>query len=262
MSMQDYHAHPAIGSSAAKLALKSMQLLRDHLDGLLTKDAAPFAIGRLAHLMVLEPDRFAELTTDKGPINERTGQPYGRDTKAFAQWQADNPHITVVEPWLYVMLQRMPIEVFDALKGSVAESSHFATIAGVDFKCRPDALKDRLILDLKTCVDIDRIDRDIQRREYWFTSAFYRRVMEAATGQRHRHKFIFVEKSYPFRWRIVSLDISYIHHGDDQVDYAINKISAAQKSGDWSDHAAIEVESSMPRWMDDESEGSDDDDAL
>ena len=152
MSMQDYHAHQAIGASTAKLALKSLQLFDDARRGIYTTPDRPhFQIGTLAHMMVLEPAKFARLVTCDGPINPRTGEMYGRDTNKFSAWLADRPGVTVVEPWLYTMLDRMPREVKELLRGTVREQSFFTTLCGLQVKCRPDSLKPGLIQDLKTC---------------------------------------------------------------------------------------------------------------
>ena len=262
MSMQDYHAHQAIGASTAKLALKSLQLFDDARRGIYTTPDRPhFQIGTLVHMMVLEPEKFERLVTCHGPVNESTGKMYGRDTIKFQRWLDDRPGVIVVEPWIYLMLERIPREVKELLRGTVREQSFFTTLAGLPVKCRPDALAPGLILDLKTCVDVDRIERDIAKQSYWFTAAWYRAAMLQAAGQRHAHKFIFVEKSAPYRWRIVSLDAGYNMHGDDAVDRVLERIYNASASGNWADDDDIVQMVGLPQWMEIEAEG-DDDDAL
>jgi hypothetical protein len=260
ISMADYHAHQAIGASTAKLALKSLQLFDDARRGVYVQADRPhFQIGTLVHMMVLEPEKFARLVTTLGPINPATGKMYGRDSLKFAAWQAENPGVVVVEQWIFLMLARMPPEVKALLKGTVSESSVFAELGGLQVKCRPDALKPGLIIDLKTCDDVDKIERDIAKLKYWFTAAWYRAVMRAATGQRHAHKFVFVEKSPPYRWRIVDLDAGYNMHGDSAVNAVVDSIYAASQAGDFSDHGDIDQMVGMPQWMEIEAEGEDDD---
>lgn len=260
MSMSDYHAHQAIGASTAKLALKSLQLFDDARRGIYVQPDKPhFQIGTLAHMMVLEPQKFARLVTCDGPINPRTGKMYGRDTDKFDEWLAARPGVTVVEPWLYTMLARMPSEVKELLRGTVREQSFFTTLAGLPVKCRPDALAPGLILDLKTCVDVDRIERDIARNSYWFTAAWYRAVMLAATGQRHAHKFIFVEKSAPYRWRVVSLDAGYNMHADNAVDKVLESVYAASVSGNWADDDEVTQMVGLPNWMEPDLDEENDD---
>ena len=259
MSMQDYHAHQAIGASTAKLALKSMQLFDDARRGIYTQPDRPhFAIGTLVHMMVLEPEKFARLVTTLGPINPATGKMYGRDTAKFAVWQAENPGVIVVEQWIYLMLARMPVEVKELLRGTVSELSVFAELNGLPVKCRPDALKSGVIIDLKTCMDVDNIERDVAKLKYWFTAAWYRAVMRAATGRRHMHRFVFVEKSPPYRWRIVDLDAGYNMHGDSAVNAVVDSIYIATMAGDFADHGEVEQMVGMPQWMEIEEENDDD----
>lgn len=246
-----YHAAPGISSTTAKLALKSMQLFGDKLRGLLPcSDSPAFQVGRLAHLMILEPDRFAAQVVTAGPINEKTGKPYARDTKAFQDWQAANPDLTVVEPWLYLALERMPMEVAELLQDGLAEQSVFSNLAcGLRVKCRPDYLADDQILDLKTCADVDDAERNIRTFSYWFSHAWYRMVMLSATRKAHDMRFIFVEKNPPHRWRVVSLAPEYIEYADNRCDEVVGLISEAVRLDRFDDAGPIEIEAALPKFM-------------
>jgi hypothetical protein len=248
---EEYHAHPAIGSTTAKLALKSMQLFRDRQTGVYAvEDKAHFQVGRLAHMMLLEPARFAECVTTSGPINERTGAPYGRDTKAYAEWQKANPGLTVVDPWLHTAFLRMPEEVRTVLKGGETEVSAYQEIDGLPVKCRSDHLRGTVITDLKTIKDVDDWPREIRRRAYWFSAAWYRRVMLAETGKPHSFRLIFMEKNAPWRWRIVDLMADYSLYGDAKVERVMSDIRYANKYQDWSDTGDVMQIAELPEFMD------------
>lgn len=253
----EYHANERIGSTTAKLAIKSLQLYRDARTGLYVQPDRPhYQIGRLAHMMILEPKRFAELVTDHGPINERTGKPYSRDTNAYAAWVAANPQITMVEPWLYTMLNRMPTQVRSLFVGGEPEVSVYVDMPnGLQVKCRPDYLRDTLILDVKTIDDIDQVERAITKYKYWFSCAWYRLVLSEMTGLRHPYKLVFCEKKMPHRWRIVPLSAGYMMYGNDVVLRTMDKIAKAQESGDFSDDDEVEFIAEIPDYMDDESDG-------
>jgi hypothetical protein len=253
-TFDQYHSDPSFGSSTAKLATKSLQLVRDRLDGIDTVPDRPhFQIGSIIHLAVLEPAKFAACVVSDGPINDKTGKPYGRDTQKFSDWQAANPDKMVVEPWIHTLLARMPAEVKEILKTGVAEASIYQTAAcGLPVKCRPDHLVDTAIWHLKTCLDIDRLERDIQKFEYWFADSWYRAVMLLETGKKHQSGFIFAEKKPPFRWRIAKIDADYAMYGDEVVAKTIGRLQVASVSGDWQDHDEISVMVSRPDWMGDE----------
>lgn len=248
----EYHADPAIGSTTAKLALKSLRLFRDHQLGMSrVEDKAHFRVGRLLHMQRLEPDRFADLHLAKGPVNEKTGKPYGRDTKAFADWQAANPDKTVLDPWFHLALERCPPEICDLFEGGVAESSVFVDdpATGLRIKCRPDYLRDRTIIDFKTCQDIDRVERDISRFGYWFSAAWYRHVVAIETEKAHRHRFVFLEKNAPFRWRIVDLAADYQMFADAKVSETLTNIHLAGKHDAWDDVGPFDVMVGMPDYL-------------
>jgi len=250
-SAEEYHANPAIGSTTAKLVLKSMQLYRDKLTGVYEiEDKGHFQIGRLAHMMVLEPDKFARCVVSSGPINPKTDKAYGRDTKAFTDWQAANPELTVVEPWFHTALLRMPDEVRHALHGGETEVSVYSEIDGLPVKCRCDHLRGTVISDLKTIGDVDDWKRQVIRCGYWFSASWYRRVMRAETGQPHTFRLIFMEKKAPYRWRIVDLMADYVMHGDAKVEQVLTDIQRANKYQDWSDTGDVVQIAELPEFMD------------
>ena len=53
------------------------------------EDRPAYQIGRAAHTLILEGrQKFLAEYAIGGPINEKTGQPFGTTTKAFAEWAA------------------------------------------------------------------------------------------------------------------------------------------------------------------------------
>lgn len=248
MPMVDYHAAEGIGSSRAKLVLDSVQLLKDEMDGLVKHEStASTTFGTLAHTAVLEPDVFRQVTTSTGPINPGTSKPYGSDTVKFAEWQKANPHLTIVSPSLYTMIDRMPLEIRRLLASDgPSEESVFTANDGVTVKCRPDKRINRAIYDLKTIGDIDDIDKHIRTYRYWFSAAWYRKVMHVETGEPHTFDLIFAETAAPHRWALVHLSPEYIEEGDYYVSYVLGKIARAQETGDWSDKSPIHRTATKP----------------
>lgn len=250
MSDTDYHAHEYVGSTTAKLCLESPQLMKDSLDGLCGGGDKPhYAFGRLAHMMVLEPKRFARSITSDGPINPKTEKMYGRGTVAFTKWQEENPYLTVIEPELYTMLERMPAEVRAIFApGGVTESSVFVDHGLWGAKCRPDHLIDKIITDLKTIDDINNCEKQIANFGYYLSASWYRDVMKRETGLDHTFRLVFVEKNPPFRWRIVMLD-DYESFGDTRVKAIHTTLDRCFESGDWSDKGDILSLAYPPEWL-------------
>lgn len=248
MSNDEYHANAAMGSTTAKLGIKSIQLVKDAIDGIYKVGRKPcFEIGTISHMMVLEPDKFAELIISDGPINPKTNNMYGRDTKKFAAWQLANPEVTVVEPFLYRMLQRMPDEVREIFaQDGVAESSVFVKNDGWNQKCRPDWLFDTAIYDYKTIDDIDSIHKQTDNLHYDFSAEWYKDTMNTETNKSHKHVLIFAEKKPPYRWKILEPDTEDTMLAQDLFIEVKETINKAFKTGDWADKSDVVIDWDRP----------------
>jgi hypothetical protein len=245
-----YHAHPAIGASTAKLAHTSIRLYRDALDGVFEReDKGHLAVGRIAHMAILEPDRFRQQVVTTGPTNPKTGKEYGRDTNAWKDWEAANPGVIVVDPWIPLAIQRCPSEIRNRLASGASEESWFVRHSGLEMKARPDKVFGPIISDLKTIDRIEDARRAIFRNSYWFSDAWYRMVGKLLTGDRFTYDFIFVEKSPPHRWRIVTLSDQYAAWADRVVDDTVGKILRAMTTGDWEDDGPIHDEVPIPEFL-------------
>ena len=97
------------------------------------------------------------------------------------------------------------------------------------------------IYDLKTIDDINRIERHIYTMKYWFTSGWYRNVIERATGHSHDHTFIFAEKKPPFRWRIVNLDKEDMNYGYDVANSMMSEMDSCFGLDDFTDFTNVRM---------------------
>lgn len=250
MPAQEYHSHPSVGASTAKLAHKSIRLYKDAIEGILpNRDTSAQKIGTLVHMAVLEPERFAAQVVSEGPINPKTGNQYGRDTKAWAEWEAENPDKIVVDPFIRTMIARCPDEIRHRLAHGESEESWFSQIDRLGVKARPDKVFGCVITDLKTCQDVDLAARDIFRNGYWFSDAWYRMIGKLITGESFTYEFIFCEKNPPFRWRVVSMSPQYAAWADKTVDDTIGKILMAMQTGVWDDDAPLHKEIAIPEFL-------------
>lgn len=258
-----YHANPAIGSTDAKLWLESPQLFKDQIDGIRPrKDSRAFQFGRAAHAYFTDRPLFDRIVST-GPLNEKTGKPYGAETKAFTDWSAANPGLVILGQRDFAdlerMADRMPAQVREilAIPDAVAEASIYKDLAGVAVKCRPDWMTDRCVYDIKTIGNMADAEKHVSRYKYWFSHAWYRMIIKAETGQSLPFRFIFAEKSPPYRWRIIDIDADWIGYADATVDRVLGEIAEAQRTGDYSDRGDVCVVVEQPAWGDD-AEFSDD----
>lgn len=85
-----YHARRGEFLTSHRLAefRRCPLLFRRKEQGLIPeRDSNAFLVGRAAHVLILEGrQRYEAEFAVGGPINPKTGQPYGSNTKAFAEW--------------------------------------------------------------------------------------------------------------------------------------------------------------------------------
>ena len=89
-SAEEYHAKASEYLSSHQLLdfMRCPWLHHKKAIGLIEdKDSPAYLVGRAAHVRILEGRNVYETAFALGgPINERTGKPYGANTKAFAEW--------------------------------------------------------------------------------------------------------------------------------------------------------------------------------
>jgi len=251
-SMESYHANKAIGSSTAKLYLESPQLYKDEIDGVVEHTGSKaFQFGTAFHAMILEPELFVA-NASQGPINDKTGKPYGAETKAFLEWEAANPGKIIVSEQdgevMQRMRDRMPSEVATifASKTAQTEVSVYGAHADLSLKCRPDHLDGTMITDLKTVGNIDSIGHAFKSYKYWFSQEWYKSILKGVTGQVHRFQFVFAEKEPPYRWRIVSTSQEVNEEGAMLVRGVLIGLVEGYATGNWADIGSVREEVTWP----------------
>ena len=189
------------------------QLFRQKELGLIPDmDSTAFLVGRAAHVLALEGrPAYAAGFEIGGPINDKTGKAYGRDTKAFADWAAlrGKPVLSLDQADLVEALAdnvlRHPVAAL-LLCGGVPEGVVRQNYAGMPCQGRFDWVSPKFgLVDLKTCDDLTWFESDARRFAYAYQMAFYRALLREATGTTMPVHLIAVEKRAPFRcgvWRL------------------------------------------------------------
>lgn len=259
MPADEYHAatkrNEFTTSHRLNLFRKCPALYKKTIDGLIVEgDTAAFQFGRATHTLILEgPDKFdAEFSVCDGAVNEKTGKPYGKDTKAYATWLAEQtkPIVSTEEHALLLKMREAvhahPIAA-DLLRAGIAEGTIRTAWDGEPVQARLDWFDpDRNILvDLKTCSDVDRFGYDIRDFGYVPQMAFYAQCIKLAGGAEVPPEtyLIAVEKKEPFRvsvTKIVPLTIEAAIHSHmggetwrDDCDAMIAELQECRKSGVW-----------------------------
>lgn len=226
---------------------KSAGLIRD-------ADSASYLIGRAAHTRILEGSAvYAAEYALGGPVNEKTGKPYGAGTKAFAEWAAaqGKPVLSHDQDELVEQMAAgvaMNDEAVALLLYGRAEGVARAEYCGTPCQIRIDwTHPHRGIVDLKTCDDLTWFEADARRYGYHRQLAFYRAVLAQAAGAAPEcpagHSvasggpvpvhLIAVEKKEPFRcgvWRVAE---DTLDRAQRENEAAIRRLLACRESGEW-----------------------------
>jgi len=197
-------------------------------------------VGRAAHVLILEGrERFSEEFAVGGPINPRTGQPFGAATKAWTEW-AESIGKQVLSDSQFEIVERMREAVtthpaaVELLRSGIAEGVVRAEYCGLPCQIRIDWFEpDQGIVDLKTCDDLTWFEADARRYGYAHQLAFYRAVLSTLVGSYVPVHLIAVEKKEPYRcgvWRVSTDALSVAQTENEQ---AIDRLHACLASDSW-----------------------------
>lgn len=177
-----------------------------HKQALIPRRESPaFVPGGAFHCYTLEGleafnDRYI---VSNGPINPKTGAPYGRDTKKFAAWleEVESNGKTPITTHEYDTIQYMELAVRDhsmarkLLEVGQSEVTIRSHLDGIPFQSRLDWIAELngrpLIVDLKTTADLGRMHtpenpcrfaRDVFRFGYHRQMAVYQMMLERTQG--------------------------------------------------------------------------------
>lgn len=156
------------------------------------KTSSEFVLGSAAHKLILEGrQEFDRCYAVGAPINERTGKEYGRDTQAFAKWaaiqRADKGSAVgfiTTEQWYTVSSMAESVakhkEAQKFLHHGVAERVLRTHFKGIPVQSRLDWFTEigetPVIVDLKTCSDLDSFESDARKFLYGVQFAFYQMI--------------------------------------------------------------------------------------
>lgn len=175
------------------------------------EERAAFVVGRAAHCRVLEGEaEFGRRFAIGGPINPKTGKPFGQDTKAYAEWAA-----TIGKPAISQdtadLCERLAIAVREhEVAASLLAEGQAEGVVRVEYGGLPCQIRidwthpGRGIVDLKTIDDLDYFELQARSFGYAHQLAFYRAILAQVAGRKPEVHVIAVEKKEPYRvgvWR-------------------------------------------------------------
>lgn len=207
-----------MGAHLLDVFADSPRLCQWKMAGLLpTSDSPALAFGRAAHKLILEGEEAFRKSYEvaDGPINERTGAPFGTDTKAYMTWYKEVRATgrEIISQAQYDQLGLMLDSLSECPKAARYLDSGKPEVAirgnlyGVQSQSRLDWWKEdeNTLLDLKTCDNIDSFSKDLFFRGYDRQMAFYRKMLQGTGVGSIKVKILAMEKKEPYRVGIFSL---------------------------------------------------------
>ncbi|HEX7010502.1 MAG TPA: PD-(D/E)XK nuclease-like domain-containing protein [Phycisphaeraceae bacterium] len=214
-SAEEYHAKSSEYLSSHQLLdfmacpwlyrKKQMGLIRDG-------DTPALLVGRAAHVRILEGrDAYEAQFALGGPVNPRTGKPFGSNTKAFAEW-AEAQGKPVLSHEQVELIEQMAAgvamnnEAVDLLLYGRSEGVVRTEYCGTPCQIRIDWVHPhRGIVDLKTTADLTWFENETKRRRYHNQLAFYQAVLAEVIDEYVPVYLVAIEKAEPFRcgvWQV------------------------------------------------------------
>jgi hypothetical protein len=238
-----YHAKSGEYLSSHQLAdfCRSPLLYHRKRCGLIPdKDRPAYLVGRAAHTVILEgQDAFQQAFAVGGPVNPKTGLPYGSSTKAFAEWAAAHRKDVLTHDQ-YELVMRMAESVRqheqaqELLSDGVAEAVVRAEYCGMPSQIRMDFLSPHLgLCDLKTVDNIDYFESDARRYRYCHQLAFYVAVLAERIGIRMPAFFIAVEKREPHLCGVWRVTEEVLDEARRENEAAIARLRRCQETDTW-----------------------------
>lgn len=204
------------------------------------EDRPAYLVGRAAHTVVLEGnDAFQNAFAVGGPVNPKTGQPFGTATKAWSEWaDSHGKHVLTNAQYTLIMQMAKSVKLHhraqELLAEGVAEGVVRVKYAGTPCQIRIDWLNPHLALcDLKTVDNLEYFEADARRYGYCYQLAFYVAVLAEQIGIHMPAYFIAVEKREPFRcgvWRVTG---DVLEHARRENEAAIRRLCECKASNHW-----------------------------
>lgn len=243
----DYHGAKAwLGSTSLKtLSMKTPSHYKWESENHVFKDA--WNIGTAAHSLILEGDTSnIEVLNFPNYLTKAA-----KEAKSAAIAQGKQPLLD--KEWEQVQAMRDAVMAHPVASklftDHVPERSFFWEQDGMKFKCRPDALKPGVIVDLKTTVTAN--PADFGRRAfdlgYFISAAHYQNGVHALTGERLPFIFVQVEKTEPYLVSVVELDEDALDFGQMMIERGSRIYRECMESGNWPGYPA-QTMTRLPDW--------------
>jgi hypothetical protein len=199
-------------------------------------DTPALLVGRATHVRILEGrDAYETQFAIGGPINPKTGKPFGSNTKAFAEWAElqgkpvlSHENVDLIEQMASGVA--MNDEAVDLLLYGRSEGVIRTMYRDTPCQIRIDWVHPhRGIVDLKTTADLTWFENETKRRRYHSQLAFYQAVLAEVIGEYVPVYLIGIEKIEPFRCGVWQVGDNTLAIARQENEAAIRRLRRARE---------------------------------
>ena len=217
------------------------------------EDTPSLRLGRAIHASILTPTAYRkQWAIIPDGIDRRTKA--GKEEYAiFLDQNAEKELLTAEEAETVRKITKAVKKnktVSELLKKTKREKSLFWTNEdGILCKCRVDAMKDGIIIDLKTTTDAstDSFAREALKYGYDVQTAHYIDGYQTTQGGKTpKWYFIAVEKTEPFAINIIRAGLDFIDHGIVRRNQLLKTLSECREKQFFPDYGENDL--IMPKW--------------
>lgn len=252
MTEQEYRQAEGVNKSTLWNLRKSPAHYKYFLENQ-REDTAAFAFGRAVHAAILTPSAFKkDFAIIPEGIDRRT-KAGKEEYQAFLDASAGKEILTAADAETVKAIVKAFKKNRDAvqlLKGTKREKPLFWTDDnGILCKCRIDAYKAGLIVDLKTAQDAETetFTKEALRYGYDVQAAHYLDAYQhKESAVRPEWYFIVIEKTEPYAINILRADIGFLDYGFIRRQELIEKLKACQEQKAYPDYGINEL--CLPAW--------------
>lgn len=252
MTEQQYRTHPGVNKSTLWEMRKSPAHYKYALEHQTEKDTPALRFGRALHTAILQPEEFKQNYVVAPDIDRRTKA--GREE--WERFLDVNRGKDVLSQDDYDTINGMYESVWnddtaaDLLNGCLTETPLFWTdeATRIRCKCRLDAHKDGIVVDLKSCADAatSRFARDAMKYGYDVQAAHYLRGYKAKYGNNAEFWFLCVEKTPPYAVNVIKASDAFVDRGTWQLIDLMDKLKECRTHRKWPGYGRNELV--LPEW--------------
>ena len=172
-------------------------------------------------------------------MNPKTGEPYGKATKAYADWLASQTkEIVSQKDFGFILKLQKSVWTHPTasalLDNGASEATVRASYCDVPCQIRMDWFSCEYgIVDLKTCDSLKWFEADCKRFGYIHQMAFYRAVLRESIGETVPVHLVAVEKNEPFSTGVWELSPSVLEEAKLVNEAALARYRKCLQSGEW-----------------------------